>query len=71
MTILQMTGAVLSEKMKEIRREIPVIVCTGYSDLIDEEKATELGIAAYIMKPVSMREVAKTIRKVLDKKPVP
>ena len=71
MTMPQMTGVVLSEKLKEIRREIPVIVCTGYSDLIDEEKVKELGIAAYIMKPVSMREIAKTIRKVLDKKPVP
>ncbi len=66
MTMPQMTGVMLSERLKEIRREIPVIVCTGYSDLIDEEKSAEMGIAAYVMKPVSMQEIAKTIRKVLD-----
>jgi len=68
MTMPRMTGAELSRKLKEIRKEIPVIVCTGYSDQIDEEIAAELGIAAYIMKPISMREIAVAIRKVLDKK---
>jgi CheY-like chemotaxis protein len=68
MTMPRMTGIELSKKLKEIRKEIPVIICTGYSDLIDEKKATELGIAGYIMKPIGLMEIAKTIRKVLDKK---
>lgn len=67
MTMPQMTGAKLSEKLMETRSNIPVIICTGHSSLIDEEKAKQLGIASYIMKPVSMSTIAKAIRKVLDK----
>jgi len=67
MTMPQMTGAKLSEKLKEIRSDIPVIICTGHSSLIDEEKAKRLGIAGYLMKPASMSTIAKAIRNVLDK----
>ncbi len=66
MTMPQMTGAKLSEKLIEIRSDIPIIICSGHSSLMDEEKSRQLGIAAYVMKPVSMSEIAKTIRKVLD-----
>ena len=65
MTMPQMTGAKLSEKLKEVRSDIPVILCTGHSALIDEEKAKEMGIDAFVTKPIMMREFAKTIRKVL------
>ncbi|MBW2249817.1 MAG: PAS domain S-box protein [Deltaproteobacteria bacterium] len=66
MTMPQMTGVKLSEKLKDVRPEIPVIICTGHSSLIDEEKAKKLGISAYVMKPIVMSDIAKTIRKVLD-----
>ena len=66
MTMPEMTGVILSEKIMGIRPDIPVIICTGHSALIDEERAKQLGIAAYIMKPIIMTEIAKTIRKVLD-----
>jgi len=66
MTMPQMTGVQLSEKLKKIKPEIPVILCTGHSDLIDEEKAERLGIAAYVMKPVTKQEMARIIREVLD-----
>jgi PAS domain S-box-containing protein len=65
MTMPQMTGAKLAQKLKEIRSDIPVIICTGHSSLIDEEKATQLGIDGYLMKPVFMAKLAKEIRKVL------
>ena len=68
MTMPQMTGVKLSEKLMAIRPDIPIIICTGYSALVDEEKAKELGLASYIMKPIDIREIAQTIRKVLDKK---
>jgi len=67
MTMPQMTGVKLSEKLMEIRSDIPIIICTGHSALVDEEKAKELGLAAYVMKPINMLETAQTIRKVLDK----
>jgi len=66
MTMPQMTGVKLSEKLKDVRSDIPVIICTGHSSQIDEEKAKELGIAAYVMKPIVMSGFAKTIRLVLD-----
>jgi PAS domain S-box-containing protein len=66
MTMPQMTGVKLSEKIMGIRPDIPVIICTGHSVLIDEERAKQLGIAAYVMKPIIMTEIAKTLREVLD-----
>ena len=66
MTMPQMTGVKLSERLMDVRFDIPVIICTGHSSLIDEEKAKTLGIAAYVMKPIVMSGIAKTIRKVLD-----
>ena len=67
MTMPHMQGDRLAKELIKIDPDIPVILFTGYSDQIDEEKAKEMGIAAYIMKPVAMREMANTIRKVLDK----
>ena len=68
MTMPQMTGVKLSEKLTEIRPDIPIIICTGHSALVDKERAKELGLAAYVMKPINMQETAQTIRKILDKK---
>ncbi len=67
MTMPKMTGVDLSESLKSVRPDIPIIICTGFSTLIDEEKAKELGIAAFVMKPIVMKEMAKTIRNVLDR----
>lgn len=66
MTMPQMTGIQLSEALKRIRPDLPIILCTGHSERIDEEKAARLGFAAYVMKPVSRQEIASIIRKVLD-----
>lgn len=66
MTMPQMTGVTLSEKLKNVRSDIPVIICTGHSSLIDEEKAKGLGIDAYVMKPIVKSDIARAIRKVLD-----
>ncbi|WP_413869735.1 response regulator, partial [Desulfobacula sp.] len=67
MTMPQMTGVKLSEKLMAIREDIPIIICTGHSALVDEERAKDLGLAAYVMKPIDMLETAQTIRKVLEK----
>jgi len=52
--------------LKDARPNIPVIICTGHSSLIDEDKAKDLEIAALVMKPIVMADIAKTIRQVLD-----
>ncbi len=66
MTMPQLTGEKLAKRLMEIRRDIPVILCTGYSELISDEKAKNIGIQAFIMKPLVLRELAKTVRNVLD-----
>jgi PAS domain S-box-containing protein len=66
MTMPRMTGFDLIRRIKALRPDIPVILCTGYSDLIDEQRAFEAGIAKYIMKPLALYNVAETVRRVLD-----
>lgn len=66
MTMPGLTGKDLAVKMLSLRPDIPIILCTGYSGLINEEKAKEIGVKALVMKPFSMGEFTTTIRKVLD-----
>jgi len=66
MTMPHMTGDKLSRELMKIRPHIPVILCTGHSTLVLEEKAKDLGIRAFVMKPLVMRNLAETVRKVLD-----
>ena len=61
-----MSGDRLAQEMLKIRHNIPVILCTGYSEQLTEEKAKELGAQELIMKPMEIRDLAQTIRKVLD-----
>jgi PAS domain S-box-containing protein len=66
MTMPQMTGAELAQKVLSIRPEIPIILCTGFSDLINESKAKAMGIREYVMKPIVTREIVSVIRKLLN-----
>ncbi|MEE8399789.1 MAG: hybrid sensor histidine kinase/response regulator, partial [Desulfobacterales bacterium] len=56
----------LAEEMMAIRPDTPIILCTGHSDLIKEDDAKQMGIKAFVTKPISMGEIAGTIREVLD-----
>ncbi|MBN2060050.1 MAG: PAS domain S-box protein [Deltaproteobacteria bacterium] len=67
MTMPNMTGKDLAKEIMSIRKYFPVILCTGFSEQIDERKALEMGISAFVMKPVLMKELANTVREVLDK----
>jgi CheY-like chemotaxis protein len=69
MTMPHMAGDWLSEKILDIRPNLPVILCTGYSDMIDENKATALGIRKFVMKPVEKNELARAIRSALESGP--
>jgi PAS domain S-box-containing protein len=68
MTMPKMTGDELAGAMIKIRPEIPVILCTGYSKRISEEAASKIGIKKFVYKPISMADLAKTVRRVLDSK---
>jgi PAS domain S-box-containing protein len=61
-----MTGEKLAEKMMEIRSNIPVILCTGYSEKITRKRASEMGIQSFLMKPLVMRDLATTVRQALS-----
>jgi CheY-like chemotaxis protein len=65
-TMPGMTGADLARRMMQIRPDIPIILCTGYSNLIDEHSAKALGIKEFAFKPIAKNDIAKLIRKVLD-----
>jgi CheY-like chemotaxis protein len=66
MTMPKMTGDVLAKKIKLIRPDIPLIMCTGFSELMDEHKAKAIDIRAFLYKPVVARELSQTIRAVLS-----
>ena len=65
-TMPNMTGKDLAKELMVIRPDIPIILCTGFSEKIDERRAKEMGIRAFVMKPIVMRQIAQTIREVLD-----
>ncbi len=65
-TMPNMTGETLAKELLRIRPDIPIILCTGYSELITKEKARAMGIRELIMKPVVRSELARIIRDVLD-----
>jgi signal transduction histidine kinase/CheY-like chemotaxis protein/HAMP domain-containing protein len=65
-TMPNLNGMELAKKLYKLRSDIPVILCTGYSELINEEKAKGNGILAFVMKPVVLGEIANAVRKVLD-----
>jgi len=66
MTMPGMTGEKLAQEMIEVRPDIPVILCTGYSQQISEQQAYALGIRAFLYKPISIDILARTVRTVLE-----
>lgn len=66
MTMPGMTGLDVANQLLKINPQFPIILCTGYSEIIDEKKAKQMGIRAFLMKPVSMKVLADAVRKALD-----
>jgi signal transduction histidine kinase len=67
-TMPEMTGLELSQQLLSVRDDIPVILSTGFSHLVDADTAEAAGIRAFVMKPLTRSELARTIRSVLDGK---
>ena len=65
-TMPAMTGVDLARKMLDIRPDIPIILCTGYSNLISEEQAGSMGIKGFAMKPLIKKDFSALIRRTLD-----
>lgn len=66
MAMPQMNGISFFNKITEIRKNIPVILCSGHNPLIDEKKAEETGFAGYILKPFTKKELVDTVYRVLS-----
>jgi len=66
MTMPNMTGKDLSRELLRIRPGFPIILCTGFSEMITEDSAKQMGIKAFVMKPLVLREIAETVRRTLD-----
>lgn len=66
MTMPRLSGLDLARQVHAVRPDLPVILCTGFSELITEETANQAGIFRLLMKPVPTREFARTIREALD-----
>ena len=68
MSMPQMAGDELSVQVLKLRKDMPIILCTGFSESFPEEKAISLGIKGFLLKPTVMNNLSKKIREVLDEK---
>ncbi|MBF0477172.1 MAG: PAS domain S-box protein [Deltaproteobacteria bacterium] len=67
MAMPQMTGDKLAQEIMRWKPDLPVILCTGYSEAINEKTAAEMGVSGFLMKPIDITRLAKLIRQVLEK----
>jgi PAS domain S-box-containing protein len=68
MTMPFLNGRGLTEKIIALRSDTPIILSTGFSDLLNEEQAKEAGIREFVMKPYEIRTLAGAVRKALEQK---
>jgi CheY-like chemotaxis protein len=66
MTMPRLTGDLLVQEIHKIRPDIPVIMCTGFSEKIDAARAKDINIRAFLKKPVIISELIQTIRKIFE-----
>jgi two-component system, cell cycle sensor histidine kinase and response regulator CckA len=62
----KMTGDELARQIKAIRSDIPIILCSGFSERIHPHSMEAIGISAVLMKPVIYADLAHTVRQVLE-----
>jgi CheY-like chemotaxis protein len=65
-TMPNMTGGELAKQILAIRPGMPIVLCTGFSEVFTEEKAKALGVKGYVMKPISIHDLARICRSALD-----
>lgn len=66
MTMPHMTGIELAKNIQAVREDLPIVLCSGYRDVIDVESSKTFGVRACLGKPLSIESLAATLRKVLD-----
>ncbi|MBF0523625.1 MAG: response regulator, partial [Deltaproteobacteria bacterium] len=68
MAMPKLTGDRLAKEILAIRPNFPIILCTGFSESISEEKAKDMGIREFVFKPIDRNHFARVVRNVLDQK---
>jgi PAS domain S-box-containing protein len=63
-----MSGLTLSETILKCNPNIPILLCTGYSNTVDEASALSRGIKGFLMKPVRKETLALKVRSLLDER---
>ena len=66
MTMPHLTGAELTMEILSKKTEMPIILCTGYSEIMDADRAASMGIRKFLAKPVDNNVLARSVREVLD-----
>lgn len=68
MSMPNMPGDKLAAELIKIRPDIPILICTGFSETLTEERIESIGIKGLLMKPMTIKDLAPMLRDVLDKK---
>lgn len=67
MAMPKITGDKLAGELIKIRSDIPILLCTGFSEGMSEERAASLGIKGFLLKPVTVKNLSHEVRRVLDR----
>lgn len=65
-TMPRLTGVEMAREMMSLRPELPIILCTGYSDLVSPESVRKMGLKGYLLKPLVKRDLAQAVRRALE-----
>jgi signal transduction histidine kinase/ActR/RegA family two-component response regulator len=66
MSMPDLTGLQLAQRMLAVRSDLPIVLCTGFSEKINEQIVREMGIKGYLMKPIVISQLACMVRSALD-----
>ncbi len=64
-TMPELTGEALAVAIRQIRPDIPIILCTGFSHVMTPEKAMALKLDAFLMKPLTVRDIGRAVQRVI------
>jgi CheY-like chemotaxis protein len=67
-TMPDLTGIELSKKISQIRPDLPILLCTGFSETVCEEKAQQYGVRKFLLKPLEKQTLSQTLRELLSEK---
>jgi DNA-binding NtrC family response regulator len=66
-TMPGMTGITLAKSLLKVRPDLPIVLCTGYSDAVSQASAKTAGVREFLMKPLGRQDLAEAVRRALRK----